>query len=51
LVRRDVANAIVSRDAAREVYGVVLGRELEVDQDATHERRGEMRRVKTEASR
>jgi N-methylhydantoinase B len=51
LVRRDVANAIVSRDAAREVYGVVLGRDLEVDQDATHERRGEMRRVKTEASR
>lgn len=51
LVRRDVANAIVSRDAAREVYGVVLGRDLEVDQDATHERRGEMRRVQTEASR
>ena len=44
LVRSDVANAIVSRAAAREVYGVVLSGDLEIDQGATRELRQTMRR-------
>lgn len=51
LVRADVANAIVSREAARDVYGVVFGRELELDQEATRELRAKMRQAKAEASR
>jgi N-methylhydantoinase B len=50
-VRGDVANAIVSSDAAREVYGVVFERDLEVDQNATRERRAQMRRVRSDANR
>ena len=49
LVRADVANAIVSRDAAREVYGVVFGRDLQVDRAATQQLREAMRQQKTEA--
>jgi N-methylhydantoinase B len=47
LVCGDVASAIVSRDAARDIYGVVLGRDLEVDRDATRELRAALRRRET----
>jgi N-methylhydantoinase B len=43
LVRGDVANAIVSRAAARDVYGVVLGSDHEIDQNATKALRQKMR--------
>jgi hypothetical protein len=49
LVRADVANAIVSRDAAREVYGVVFGRDLQVDRAATQQLREAMRQQKSQA--
>jgi N-methylhydantoinase B len=44
LVRNDVQNFIVSRDAARNVYGVILDQELQVDFEATAELRTKMRR-------
>jgi len=45
LVRRDVINRIVSADAARQIYGVVLeGREFEADLAATQQLRAAMRR-------
>jgi N-methylhydantoinase B len=44
LVRSDVANSIVSRAAARQVYGVVLKSDLQVDLAATHELRNSRRR-------
>lgn len=51
LVRRDVANAIVSLDAARDVYGVVLGSELQLDGAATRDLRAAMRRRELEGAR
>jgi N-methylhydantoinase B len=44
LVRNDVQNFIVSRDAARSVYGVILDEELQVDFEATAELRAKRRR-------
>ncbi|MSP40180.1 MAG: hydantoinase B/oxoprolinase family protein [Deltaproteobacteria bacterium] len=42
LVLGDVANAVVSRDAARDIYGVVIGRDFEFDEDATRELRAKI---------
>jgi N-methylhydantoinase B len=45
LVRRDVLNQIVSNDAARQIYGVVLkGQQFELDLEATKQLRAAMRR-------
>jgi N-methylhydantoinase B len=45
LVRRDVLNQIVSTDAARQIYGVVLkGQEFELDLEATEQLRAIMRK-------
>ena len=45
LVRRDVINRIVSADAARQIYGVVLeDRQFELDLAATRQLRAAMRR-------
>jgi N-methylhydantoinase B len=45
LVRRDVLNQIVSRDAARQIYGVVLkDPEFELDLEATKQLRAAMKR-------
>ena len=46
-MREDVARDYVSREAAREDYGVVLTPDLEVDADAT----ARLRREKTSAMR
>ena len=43
MVRSDVANGIVSGDAARDVYGVVLGLDLAIDGVATCRLREQMR--------
>jgi N-methylhydantoinase B len=43
-VRSDVVNLIVSRQAARDVYGVVLNTDLQIDWDATQEVRQSRRR-------
>ena len=51
LVRGDVANAIVSRDAARDVYGVVLGSDLAIDWEGTRELRQQMRRKEIKSDR
>jgi N-methylhydantoinase B len=51
LVRSDVANAIVSRAAAREVYGVVLSGDLEIDQVATRELRQILSRQESRSDR
>ncbi len=40
-VTADVADGLVSRDAAREVYGVVVTEDGEVDEAATEGLRGE----------
>jgi N-methylhydantoinase B len=51
LVRRDVANKIVSVECARELYGVVIkGRELELDLEATRRLRAEIRKKEIEGS-
>lgn len=45
LVRQDVANSMVSPEAARQVYGVVLReRSFDLDPEATRRQRAEMRR-------
>jgi N-methylhydantoinase B len=46
-VRNDVQNWIVSREAARHVYGVVLDEELQADLEATADLRAKMRREET----
>jgi len=52
LVQKDVANSIVSLDAAREIYGVVLEeRGLRVDLEATRQLRIKMRRQEIEGVR
>lgn len=49
LVRRDVANSIVSLNAAREIYGVVLCEAgLQLDLEATRQLRIEMRKREIE---
>jgi N-methylhydantoinase B len=49
LVRKDVTNSIVSLDAAREIYGVVLQEPgLRLDLEATRQLRAEMRRRELE---
>jgi len=51
LVRCDVMNVIVSAESARELYGVVLnGQEFELDLEATHQLRAEMRRKEIEGA-
>jgi N-methylhydantoinase B len=51
LVRRDVMNVIVSVEAARELYGVILnGQGLEVDLEATRQLRAEMRKKEIEGA-
>lgn len=40
-VRADVLDDLVSRDRAKEVYGVVLTDTLEIDEEATAQRRGD----------
>ncbi len=51
LVWRDVMNVIVSVEAARELYGVILNsRGLEVDLEATRQLRAEMRRKEIEGA-
>jgi hypothetical protein len=37
-----VANSVVSREAARDLYGVVLKADLEIDREATQELRRHM---------
>jgi N-methylhydantoinase B len=52
LVRNDVANSIVSLDAAREIYGVVLERpDLQIDMDATRQLRAKMRQLEIGGTR
>jgi N-methylhydantoinase B len=52
LVRSDVANAIVSKAAARDIYGVVFkDSDLQVDRDATRELRGAMKKQEIEEAR
>jgi N-methylhydantoinase B len=36
-VRSDVVNSVVSREAARDVYGVALKPDLEIDWEATQD--------------
>jgi N-methylhydantoinase B len=49
LVRKDVANSIVSSDAAREIYGVVLQEpNLQLDLEATRQLRKKMRQQEIE---
>ena len=51
LVRNDVANSIVSADAAREIYGVVLADgELRLDLEATRQLRAKMRQQDLEGA-
>ena len=40
LVRADVMEELVSREAAREQYGVVLRDDFSIDEDATKKQRG-----------
>jgi N-methylhydantoinase B len=52
LVRSDVANAIVSKAAARDIYGVVFkDSDLQVDRDATRELRAAMKKQEIEEAR
>jgi N-methylhydantoinase B len=52
LVRNDVANSIVSLDAAREIYGVVLEKpDLQIDMDATRQLRAKMRQLEIGGTR
>jgi N-methylhydantoinase B len=50
LVRTDVANLMVSRDAAGKIYGVVLNADLTVDSTATRELREQLRRGERDAT-
>jgi N-methylhydantoinase B len=50
LVRRDVANLMISREAAGKVYGVVLDADLTVDSTATRELREQLRRGERDAT-
>jgi N-methylhydantoinase B len=45
-VRTDVVDGYVSAQAARDIYGVVLDAEGNVDSDATHEQRAAIRRAR-----
>jgi N-methylhydantoinase B len=51
LVRNDVQNLIVSREAARLIYGVVIDEHLQVDIESTRQLRAQMRKQETKASR
>jgi N-methylhydantoinase B len=52
LVRNDVENSIVSRDAARQIYGVVFNEhDAQVDIDATRRLRAQMRKQEIEDGR
>jgi N-methylhydantoinase B/oxoprolinase/acetone carboxylase alpha subunit len=52
LVRNDVENSIVSRDGARQVYGVVFNDNgLQIDIEATHRLRAQMRKQEIEEGR
>jgi N-methylhydantoinase B len=46
LVRADVIEEFISRDAADEHYGVVLRDDLTLDQAATEQRRSALRSVR-----
>jgi N-methylhydantoinase B len=48
LVRDDVQNRIVSRESARQIFGVVLNDRLEVDVEATRELRVQIRKQESE---
>jgi hypothetical protein len=48
LVRDDVQNMIVSRESARQIYGVVLNDRLEVDVETTRELRVQIRKQERE---
>jgi hypothetical protein len=52
LVRNDVENSIVSRDAARQIYGVVFNEhDAQVDIEATRRLRAQMRKQEIEEVR
>jgi N-methylhydantoinase B/oxoprolinase/acetone carboxylase alpha subunit len=52
LVQKDVANSIVSLDAAREIYGVVVQEPgLQLDLEATRQLRKKMREQEIDGSR
>jgi N-methylhydantoinase B len=52
LVRNDVANSIVSLEAAREIYGVVIQKDgLQVDVEATRQLRTKIRQQELEGGR
>jgi N-methylhydantoinase B len=52
LVRNDVENSIVSRDAARRIYGVVINNNgLQVEFEATRRLRAQMRKQEIEDGR
>jgi N-methylhydantoinase B len=51
LVRNDVQNLIVSREAARQIYGVIFDEPLQVDLESTRQLRAQMRKQEREASR
>jgi N-methylhydantoinase B/oxoprolinase/acetone carboxylase alpha subunit len=52
LVQNDVQNSIVSREAARRIYGVILNEDdLQVDLEATRRLRAEMKNQEIEGLR